>query len=531
MCSLTGMFAVVAWDTEALELTACRDPFGVFPLYYRLAGDDVFVSDSLEALAQSTVIDKYYLAAFLATGYPALERTVRDGVYVVPEGSVLRWQNGRAITERYWFATRIPQRKSGDLHEDAREFRALVERAVAQHLDPGGITWADLSGGLDSSTVVSVASLEGQRHPARALGGTITHVGSIGDENETAFSNVVVQQYALRNLRFGDDWPWRDDGEPAPLTEQPSRDYVFYSRDRHVSRTLRARGARVLLSGNGPDNYLPRTTLHIPDIFWTGNFRDGVRQLWECSLAQRQRVWQTTARDLVLPVLPVRIQRWTARRNLTTPDWLRADFVSAHGFEEHLLKRSLNFHSPGLICQGRLEQRFTEMSASLPGWRGLNPIVIRHPLLYRPLVEFCLGLPHKHRTSLLDFKPILRIAMKGIVPDRVLTRRTKGSSLLPRYGWALAKERPLLRRLLTSSILADLGCIEPARLSAAVDRVAAGKTEPLRAICLALSLESWLAVRFGQYDHHVASTRRADNERAYRTASTPDGDLREAADY
>jgi asparagine synthase (glutamine-hydrolysing) len=341
----------------------------------------------------------------------------------------------------------------------------------------------------------------------------MTYVGSIGDEDETRFVDAVLQRYPVRNLRFRDDWPWRDDGEPAPHAPQPFRDYPFYARDRHCARTLASQGATTLLSGNGPDNYLPRTTLHLPDLFWTGRLRDGAREVWSSSTASRQPLWKTVASDVVLPVLPAALQRWAVARRIERPDWIRAEFLSQAGFEHAVVAREINHARPGAICQTRVAHRFGEMSWALLGWRPLGPVAIHHPLLYRPLVEFCLQLPHAHRTSLDRFKPVLRAAMRGIVPDAVLARRTKGFSLLSRYAWAIAQERPLISRLLTDSLLAELGCIEPARLLASLERVACGRPAQLRTICLALSLETWLAVRFGRYDELITTTRRTDDER------------------
>jgi asparagine synthase (glutamine-hydrolysing) len=511
---LSGRLGAIVWNARTCRLSGIRDALGLAPLFYRISGDRLHVADSTEAFADGATLCREFLAGFLATGYAPEGATIWQDVREVPAGSVLDWTVSGRSTRTFWSAANFTQRTDGDLAEDAQEFGRLVRHAVTQSLDPDGSTWADLSGGLDSSTVVSVAALEGERDRGRQLGGTLTYVGSIGDEDETRFVDAVLQRYPVRNLRFGDDWPWRHDGEPAPRAPQPFRDYPFYARDRHCARTLAGEGVTTLLSGNGPDNYLPQTTLHLPDLLWTGRVRDGAREVWASATASRQRLWKTVASDLVFPVLPAAWQRWAVARRIERPDWMRTEFLSQAGFERAIVAREINQARAGAICQTRVARRFTEMSWALLGWRPLAPVTIHHPLLYRPLVEFCLQLPHAHRTSMERFKPVLRAAMRGIVPDAVLARRTKGFSLLTRYGWAIARERQLMSRLLDDSLLAELGCIEPARFRVALERTRQGRPAHLRAICLALSLETWLAVRFGRYDELLATTRRTDNERA-----------------
>lgn len=504
--SLAGVYAIVMWNRLTAELVATRDALGLLPLFYTVHEQEIFLSDSIDQLSTFDDVDKRFVAAFLATGFPAPDSTIRPRVQRLKAGTLLRWANGCCATDTYWSVTQFRPRKTSDLQDDAAEFRALVERAVSQYVGNGRDTWADLSGGLDSSTVASMAGLLGEQNPQCALGGTVTYTGSIGDENEERFSDAVVSRYGFRNLKVVDEWPWRADDEPPPVTEEPARDFPFFARDRRVARVLSEHGARTLLSGVGPDAYLPRTTLHIPDLVWTGQLRQGLGELWRCTLARHTKLWYAP-RDLVRPLFPVALQRWMSRQHITRPPWLRPDFVRRYGVDDALVIRTLNTAAPGLICQAALAHQFAEISAALHNWRLLSPLEIRHPLLYRPLVDFCLRLPHRHRTHLDQFKPVLRVAMKGVVPDRVLNRRTKGSSLLPRYAWAFRKERQLLDRLLKSSILADIGCIEPSGLSDAIDRAAAGQTAFLRWTCFALSLETWLAVKSGRFNHHLHHSR------------------------
>jgi asparagine synthase (glutamine-hydrolysing) len=131
-------------------------------------------------------------------------------------------------------------------------------------------------------------------------------------------------------------------------------------------------------------------------------------------------------------------------------------------------------------------------------WLDLPGISLRHPFLDVPLMEFCLRLPFALRTNALRAKPLLRMAMKGTVPDVVLNRATKGGLLDPRLCWAFRHERHALTRLLSASMLADLGCIEPARLAEALDDSGSGLDASPSHLYAALALETWLQVKSGR---------------------------------
>jgi L-cysteine desulfidase len=71
--------------------------------------------------------------------------------------------------------------------------------------------------------------------------------------------------------------------------------------------------------------------------------------------------------------------------------------------------------------------------------------------------------------------------------------------LNPRLCWSFAREREQIVRMLRSSVLAELGCVEPKSLLAAVDDAARGQRNDIGQVYAALSLETWMSVRSGRY--------------------------------
>ena len=126
---------------------------------------------------------------------------------------------------------------------------------------------------------------------------------------------------------------------------------------------------------------------------------------------------------------------------------------------------------------------------------------IRHPLLFRPLVEFALRLPPDLRARPYAHRWVFREAMRGVLPDVVRTRVGKpdtGEILAA----SLAMERPRLTSLLQDPILAELDLLDAASLREAF-RLAPCKTGA--GACLhhsllsTLAVEAWLQIRSGRW--------------------------------
>ncbi|HKE88178.1 MAG TPA: asparagine synthase-related protein [Vicinamibacterales bacterium] len=497
---LNGSFGVVLWDSRHRRLHAVRDALGLSPLYYRSDPRELVIADSLDGLRSDERIDADFIATFIATGGPDPSRTIWKDSSPLPPGSVLTRRDDRTVVCTYWSPLEFGEahRSKGD--DAAAEFRRLVREALSRDLDPAGGTWAHLSGGHDSSSVVSMAAAMQAEDDRWALGGTLTLADSFGSGDESTFSDLVLDRYRLRNERLDDVAPWTDDGLAPPRTPHPTRDYPFFARDRIASRQMRAHGATSLLSGLGPDLYLPFTALHATDLFWSGRPTEGLRLACEWSIARGERLWTSVWRHLMMPVVPRRVRLWARRRRTPFPAWMQTTFIREHGFADCLVALDVPVSRRLRLLPSLLAEHFAAMSASLDGWLLYDGIEIRHPLLYRPLVEFCLSLPSAHRMDVRAPKPVLRHAMQGIVPDAVLARRSKGAAILPRVCWALARERHRIAHLLRTSALADLGVIEPAKALHAAEEAAAGRLGyAAKHLYYALSIETWFAVRNGRY--------------------------------
>ncbi|MGH7465050.1 MAG: asparagine synthase-related protein, partial [Longimicrobiales bacterium] len=299
---LLGDFAFVCWDARAQKLLAVRDAFGVKPLFRRAAPGLQLFSSDIEPLRLDESYDLEFIADHLSGRNAALDATIWRGITPIGAATVVRQRGTVQSTERYWRAEEFIPADAGDEEENCRRFRALLEESVRTRAGDSVDTWAHLSGGLDSSSVVALSNAPGMPE-SRRVSNTITIVDGLGEGDERSYSDAVVRRYGLRNEQVRDYWAWQDDGESPPVTDQPSPLYPFYARDRRVWNVVRSSGGRVLLSGFGADQYLYGNLDYITDLASSGRVRDALGEVTTWAVATRQSFWTVGRRYLLDPFL------------------------------------------------------------------------------------------------------------------------------------------------------------------------------------------------------------------------------------
>jgi asparagine synthase (glutamine-hydrolysing) len=483
IAKLLGDFAFVIWDARAQKLLAVRDAFGVKPLYHRSSPGLQLFSSGVAPLHPNDEFDPEYIADFILGINVGTTRTIWADVDTVPPGSLLRFRGTTGTSARFWSPLNCSPSSTGNGHEDVMRFRELFNDAVRLRAAGRGV-WAQLSGGLDSSSIVSVA--ESMRADGVALDGTITAVDTLGEGNERAYSDIVVDACGVRNERVTDHWAW-ENLDQAPITDEPCQMYPFFARDMRVREVVRSAGGRVLLSGMGSDHYLMGSLDYISDLAARGHVRSALKEVFAWSITERQSFWRLTHQEIIRPFLPF-------VRNMeqapAAPSWLQPGFA----------KRCAQMQAVRVTPGDRFAHKTATALSTLPGvferWSGSEDIEMRYPFLYRPLVEFAVGLPAHERVRPATNKWILREAMRGVVPERVRTRMSKGV-IDARILWSLTRERARIDQLLASPILGDLGCIDPIALRSAVDEARRGICANSVTLFSALSLETWLSARAG----------------------------------
>jgi asparagine synthase (glutamine-hydrolysing) len=156
---LNGMFALAFWEIASKRLLLARDRYGEKPLYYVQTGGRLIFASELGALPWHggipLEIDPEAVELYLTFGFIPAPWTIYRAVRKLPHASLLVAAPGRAPTvRRYYRLEDRLDRDPGDPRAEA--VRAALERAVRRRVLADVPLGAFLSGGVDSSAVVTL---------------------------------------------------------------------------------------------------------------------------------------------------------------------------------------------------------------------------------------------------------------------------------------------------------------------------------------------------------------------------------------
>ena len=200
---LTGMFAIVIWDSRRHTLVAARDRFGEKPLYYAQRPDALVFASEIKAILSWPGMPRQpnfeALHDYLSFSYMIGDATAFAGVYRLPPAHVMVCEQGRpARMEAYW---QLPPPGDAPLLSNVEDLKAeLIERlraAVQMCLVADVPVGAFLSGGVDSSAVVAMIA------PTHKAGlKTFSSGFGIQDYDESRFARTVAERYGTDHHAF-----------------------------------------------------------------------------------------------------------------------------------------------------------------------------------------------------------------------------------------------------------------------------------------------------------------------------------------
>jgi len=253
--ALSGMYAFALYDGEKDVTLLARDPFGIKPLYYaQTAAGTAFASEP-SALVQAGwitgAVNPHALPSSLNQQYHAGEDTLFRGIFRVKPGELLVLKQGE-IVERHLFPPDLPpaQPRHALSEKDAlAQLDAHLERAVAEHLQSEVPYGAFLSGGIDSSALVTkMAQIVGHNVQTYTVGFADN---SVNDERSQARFLAETLKTAHHEITFTEQDFWHRLPELATSADDLVADYAILP-SLKLAEAAR-RDVTVILSGEGGD--------------------------------------------------------------------------------------------------------------------------------------------------------------------------------------------------------------------------------------------------------------------------------------
>ena len=510
---LLGEWALAVWDKREQRLCLARDYSGACPLFYTVTKAGVCWSSELATFTASAIqeefgalrLDEGWIAGYLARG-AELDATPYCGVRAVPPGCVVSIREGKVSTSRYWSFDPDNQIRYKSDCEYEEAFRHLLQAAVRSRLRSHRPVWAQLSGGLDSSSVLCIADAicarEQHSLPApRVEAVSAVYPGSpASDERE--FIECIEAQRGYRGHYFTDiDYML---ASPAPYETWPASPHYFDCfaiRERAICDAMARSGARVQLCGDGGDELLGNAGDGLPnqqDALYTREWATLWRELREWSAILRKSQLHSFG-DLVSTLLPKRVQLQIDKNSKLLLSLVAQPFVRTQDIRLRYMGAPDPYGYSLPSQRGRSEALMTVIRrVSETPFRRVGAVHVTYPYLDRRLVAFLLSIPMDQLTRPGERRSLMRRALLPIVPRKVLTRRSKRSPDTALYQ-AMLRQWPSVSPLLADPLVCSLGFIDRHALQSAAERVRHG-TFPVTLFAKALMLELWL-----QHSHIVTT--------------------------
>jgi asparagine synthase (glutamine-hydrolysing) len=503
---LRGMFALALWDGRTRTLIAARDRAGEKPLYWTETPRGLLLASEVKALLArpdvSRQLDPVALDQFLTYEYVLAPLTILKGVHKVPPAHFLRYRDGQVSVHRYWDAADVPVREWNDA-EAAEALRAALRKAVAGQLMADVPLGAFLSGGIDSSTLVAFMS-EATPQPVNSFS-----IGfSDGTYNELPFAREVAALFKTnhRERMVSPDLVALFERLVVHLDE-PFADVSLFPTF-SVSELAREH-VKVVLSGDGGDELFGGYDAYEAQALATRLGWMGEALIPAIAGVAAALPPTGKKKGLVNKVKRFSAGAATAPADLGHYRWMvylgsraKSRLYNA-GLREAL--RATDVYAPVRDALGRFgqddvlnRQLYADLSLYLADdilvkvdrMSMATSLETRAPFLDGDLMELAFSMPGHLKIRHGERKWILKQAMRGILPDAILTRRKEGFSI-PMKNWLRRELEPLMRDLLASERVVRRGLFDPKEVNALVDAHVAGRENHAHTLFPLMVFERW----------------------------------------
>lgn len=456
---LRGMFAFAVWDRDKKEIFIARDRLGVKPLYYlHDEQGNLFFGSEIKAVLEAACIEPQLNYESLPDQFAnhgiSGEATLFVGVKRLLPGHHMTWRDGRLTVEKYWDIKFEPKDNASSDTQIVEEWRALFEESVRMRLMSDVPLGMFLSGGIDSSAIAAVMSKMASE-PIK----TFSVAFEDKDANELSYARAVADAFGTDHheitvtadefFKALPDLVWHED-EPLGFSASVPLYFVSKLASEHVKVVLTGEGSDELLAGYGRYEKALKLLKYgaVYEKIVPAPLRTLIRSLVDSSpsgFGKLRRTFLARPADVTglffdnFGIFSREVQAdlfsETSKSRFSSSDPYSHKlecFDSADARE--LLDRLLYSDIKTYLHELLMKQDQMSMAASIES---------RVPFLDHRLVEFSSRMPSRMKLRNGSTKWVLREAMKGILPDEIISREKMGFPV-PLAKWLRTTHRHVL---------------------------------------------------------------------------------------
>ena len=462
-----GDFTFVIFNLHSGDIYCARDAMGVRPFFYTW-NKDIFIFGSelryvLDSFAKKPDLRKDYLLDTLVTVKSAKYESPFENIFRLKPGFRLCFSSGTFNIDQYWKVNPDKAIRLSNEEEYIALFREKLCNAVILRCMEVPILGSELSGGIDSSTVTSIAA---DFKNAKRIG-------------LTAFSNVFPKH---TGIKFMDEQEFIHSMLAYKTIEWVGIDHVdfnilellqyaidiqgcfiqqiFNIFNRGIYEMAGKRGVQALLSGFGGDEMVSaRMVTSWNEIISERQWEILKKELFYDGITMRSllKFWFITFRYLISRMYQPKSRTGIFSSDLISRRFsmlpIQPSFATRFALMERFkekntetLQESISRRQYNRIMMNHIPQRM-EYSYAAAAQYGIE---YRYPLLDLDLIETCLTFPPwiKHRKA--ENRYLFRQATKGMIPEEIRLRDDKSGTTIPHIYHSLLNEKALIINLVHS---------------------------------------------------------------------------------
>lgn len=432
-----GMFSLAILDRETRKVVFARDHFGIKPFYYARCGESILFSSEIKAFFEYPGVSRkcntqalYDYLRFGLTDHG--ESTMFAGIHQLPAAHYAELDLAGDIQvhpRRFWS---ISLQKPADISfsEATSRLRAMLEESVSLHMRSDVPVGSCLSGGLDSTAIVS-GMVE---HMGSAELPTFTYIADDEVLSEAKYVDIAVDRYKVLNFQTKPSVEEISARMPSLISvlDQPFGGWSMFAQHK-VFELAREHNIKVILDGQGSDEMFGGYTIMLgaraSGLLAQGKLFKALELLkyspQNMSSYKRQMVLMSFGRLVPRALQPMMLKAVGAS---LYPEWCDQSYFVQRGT---VAEQRPAGRGPDALRQ---ELQISLEQISLPRllrYEDRNSmhfsIESRVPFCNPRIAEFALSLPPEYLVSDKgETKYVLREAMRGVVPDAIIDREKVG---------------------------------------------------------------------------------------------------------
>ena len=495
-----GMWSFALWDVRKQTLFCSRDRFGIKPFYYFVSNDTLFFGSEIKQLLPAnpeTALNERMLCRILKMGSFMYyeDESLFQTIKVLPHSHYLLVSKD-SLKKVCYYDLPIEEFESSDLSfaEASRQYRDKLSESIALHTRSDVEVGSCLSGGLDSSAIVSIAGKLSNR-PLNTFTSYYTNTSQLDERKwvellaqscnlKTNFVNPQPEDFIrdFETITFSQDYP--------VIGSSPFTQY-------YLMRSAQRAGLKVLLDGQGSDEinvgYDHSFYRYYADKLGDRQMLGFLREFF-VYLATKggKRLSEKMLKTLLVRLFPeTTLYRKEIRHNV--PNVLYSKFS-----KEELLGKVVDLPTSKLSTF-LYHLVMTMYLQSLLHFEDRNSMAFsiesRVPFLDHELVEFMFRQPAEYKIKGATGKLLHRTSLRGIVPDPILDRKDKVNFAAPGESiWLKGELHNYFRNILQSKSLAQRGLFDIKRVNTLYRSYISGKSVHGTILWKIMATEIWLRV-------------------------------------